>query len=159
LSKQRKFPQKLFLVSKLTLFFFSFFQSNLYSADPGVAAIKAENAPYNQALKTMQAKAEQQELMKTQMPQAAAKQQEGAVVIVDPVTRAQDFKEAFTFLSTHKAGSMISFEMQSGEKLTNILDVSVMKGGSLLIFKINSTQGLKYKVAKIEDIKSLGTEP
>lgn len=118
--------------------------------------IKASNAPYNQALKSMEAKAEQKQLAQTQ--QAAISQKSPEVMIIDPSIRAQDFKEAFTYLMQYKAGSPIFFELQDKEKLYNVLDISLMKGGSLMIFKINTTQGMKYRVIKVEDIFSIGND-
>lgn len=132
----------------------------LQAAAPQGISIKQENAPYNQALQKMETKAEDKQLMKTQAAAASSAKQAGesSVVIVDPLTRATDFKEAFTYLNQYKAGSSIFFELQNKERLYNIVDLAVMKGGSLVIFKMNTTQGQKVKVVKTEDINSLGTD-
>lgn len=122
-------------------------------------SIKASNTPYNQALKTMTTKAEEKQLMSK--PEQAASSQKISnpeVMIIDPAIRAQDFKEAFHYLSEYKAGSPLFFELQDKEKLYNVLELSLMKGGTLVIFKMNTTQGLKYRVVKTEDIISIGND-
>jgi hypothetical protein len=138
----------------LFVFMFGMLCSVLHAADG--PDIKASNSPYNQALKSMEAKAEQKQLAQTQ--QAAISQRGPEVMVIDPSIRAQDFKEAFTYLMQYKAGSPIFFELQDKEKLYNVLDISLMKGGSLMIFKINTTQGMKYRVIKVEDIFSIGND-
>jgi len=132
----------------------------LQAAAPQGISIKQENAPYNQALQKMETKAEDKQLMKTQAAAASSAKQAGesSVVIVDPLIRATDFKEAFTYLNQYKTGSSIFFELQNKERLYNIVDLAVMKGGSLVIFKMNTTQGQKVKVVKTEDINSLGID-
>jgi hypothetical protein len=123
-------------------------------------SIKAENAPYNQMLQKMETKTEDKLAMKSQAAAAAGAKGSGdaSVVIVDPLVRASDFKEAFTYLLQYKAGAPIFFALQNGERLYNVIDLSVMKGGSLVIFKMNTTQGQKLKVVKTEDIISLGVD-
>jgi hypothetical protein len=121
-------------------------------------SVKEETAPYNQMLQKMETKAENTQLKKAQAAALGASSKDTSVVIVDPVTRAADFKEAYTFLTQYKAGAPIYFELQNGEKLYNVIEISVMKGGSLMIFKTNSTQGQKFKVVKTEDIVSLGSD-
>ena len=127
------------------------------AADTGVD-IKAGNAPYNQALKTMEAKAEQKQLLQSTQAATSQKLTSPEVMIIDPSVRAQDFKEAFTYLMQYKAGAPLFFELQDKEKLYNVLELFLMKGGTLVIFKINTTQGLKYRVVKTEDIVSIGND-
>jgi hypothetical protein len=132
---------------------------SFYVLGADTLGIKAGNAPYNQALKTMESKAEDKQIMKqTQQAASSFKSAGSEVMIVEPSVRAQDFKEAFHYLSEYKAGSPLFFELQDKEKLYNVLDLSLMKGGTLVIFKINTTQGLKYRVVKTEDIVSLGND-
>lgn len=132
------------------------------AASPDTSSIKANNAPYNQALKTMEAKAETKQILKqTKEKEAATSSQKISspeVMIIDPAVRAQDFKEAFSYLSEYKAGSPLFFELQDKEKLYNVLDLSLMKGGTIVIFRMNTTQGLKYRVVKTEDIVSIGND-
>ena len=106
----------------------------------------------------MEAQAEQKQILQTAQAGAAEKTQGPEIMMIDPLTRAQDFKEAFTYLSLYKTGSLIYFELASHEKLYNILDLSLMKGGTLVIFKLNTTQGVKYRVVKTEMISSIGND-
>lgn len=137
-----------------------FFLSIAFAQDPMTSSIKQENAPYNEALKTMQTKAEQQMLTKTQTASTAQGQEKttASVMIVDPLVRASDFKEAFGYLSQYKAGTPLYFELDNKEKMYGVADLSIMKGGSLVIFKMNSTTGQKYRVIKTENIVSIGTD-
>jgi hypothetical protein len=121
-------------------------------------AIVGNTAAYTSTLKTMEAKSEQDELLKTTKAGTAQKAYSPEVMIIDPATRAQDFKEAFNYLSLYKAGSPVYFELENNEKLYSVLDFSLMKGGTLVIFKINTTQGIKYRVVKTEAIASIGND-
>lgn len=121
-------------------------------------AIVGNTSAYNSTLKTMEAKSEQDELLKTTKATAVQKATSPEVMIIDPSTRAQDFKEAFNYLSLYKAGSPVYFELENNEKLYSVLDLSLMKGGTLVIFKINTTQGIKYRVVKTETIAGIGND-
>ncbi|MEI8300408.1 MAG: hypothetical protein WCG10_02190 [Chlamydiota bacterium] len=121
-------------------------------------AITGNTAAYNSTLKTMETKSEQDELLKTTKATATQKATSPEVMIIDPATRAQDFKEAFNYLSLYKAGSPVYFELENNEKLYSVLDLSLMKGGTLVIFKINTTQGIKYRVVKTETIAAIGND-
>lgn len=127
---------------------------NGYSVDLS-QNIKASNAPYNQALTEMEAKSESKQMA---AQQAAATQKAGSseVMVIDPLMRAQDYKEAFNYLMQNKSGSSVYFLLQNNEKLMNVLDMTLMKGGTVIIFRINTTQGIRYRVVKTEDIMTLG---
>lgn len=156
MKKLKNWAAKSFLASLFLLIIAPFIG---FSAQNQGMSIKAENAPFNQMLQKMETKKENQLAMTSQAAAAGVKTSgENSVVIVDPLVRAADFKEAFNYLSQYKAGSPIFFALQNGEKLYNIIDLSVMKGGSIVIFKMNSTQGQKIKVVKTEDILSLGID-
>ena len=148
-------------LSQIKYLFLLLLVSSAFGEDPLTTSLKKENAPYNQALKTMQTKAEQDALMKTQAAASSSsidKSSASSLMIVDPQTRALDFKEAFSYLSQNKAGSPLYFELDNKEKITGVIDLSIMKGGSLIIFKMNSTTGQKYRVIKTENIVSIGTD-
>ncbi len=156
MKKQKSWVARSFLAS---LFLQAIAPLYTFSAQNQGLSIKAENAPYNQMLQKMETKKEDTLALKSQTAAVGAKALgETSVVIVDPLVRAQDFKEAFNYLNQYKAGSPIFFALQNGEKLYNVLDLSVMKGGSIVIFKMNSIQGQKIKVVKTEDIVSLGID-
>jgi len=143
---------------KKKLFVLGLMSCLIFGASPEAADIKAFNAPYNQALKTMEMKAEQKQMTAQTGAAMSQKLSSPEVIMIDPSTRAQDFKEAFTYLLQYKGGSPLFFELQDHEKLYNVLDLSLMKGGTMIIFKINTSQGLKYRVVNIEDIRSIGVD-
>ena len=149
-------------VRKLSLFSLSLAllaQSYAADQDPLAASIKKENAPYNEALKTLQTKKEQENIQK--MQGAASTHEKGSspsVMIIDPQTRATDFKEAFSYMATNKAGSLIYIELENQEKVYGVFDLTIMKGGSLVILKMNTTLGQKYRVIKTENLVSIGTD-
>jgi len=84
--------------------------------------------------------------------------QDNEVMLINPQDRAQDFKQAYDFLKDQKAASRVNFMLKDGQMLSKVIDINVMKGGSLLIFQINTTQGIRYQVVKVEDIESVGHE-
>lgn len=155
MKKLKNWAAKSFLASLFLLFIAPFYG---FSAQNQGISIKAENAPYNQMLQKMETKTEDKLAMKSQAAAVSKAPGETSVVIVDPLVRATDFKDAYNFIVQYKAGAPIFFELQNGEKLYNVIDLSVMKGGSIVIFKMNSTQGQKFKVVKTEDITSIGID-
>ncbi len=77
------------------------------------------------------------------------------VMMIPPQLRAQDFKEAFDYLKKIQTQSKITFTLKDGSKLSQILDVSLLPGGTMLNFKINTVQGIQYQIIRVEDIKSI----
>lgn len=135
---------------------FSIFAFPLFAQDID-AGQAAQNALYSKQVKSMQDKAMQEELKKQQAVTAKAPQNQ-EVMIIEPLARAQDLLEAFTYLRSKKPSSPVVFHLASGKIVTSVMDVSVMKGGSLVIFTTNTTQGIKYEVVKTEDIATIGHE-
>ena len=77
------------------------------------------------------------------------------MMIIPPHDRAADLLEAYLFLKQHNIASSILVIMKDKSTLTNILDIQIMKNGTLLIFKVNTLQGEKYMLVKTEDVDSL----
>lgn len=94
---------------------------------------------------------------KLSQEQGAAVHTKGSsdVMIIDPSTRAKDFLEAFHYLRKQKAGSQIVFDLKDGHKISGVTDMKVMDGGSLIIFQLATTQGIKFKVVRIEDLTAI----
>jgi len=90
-----------------------------------------------------------------QVQVAATMPTSGEVMIIDPKARASDLAAAFSFLKKSRASSPIFVELANGQTLTNIQEMTVLKGGTLVIFQINSAQGQRYIVEKIESIESI----
>ncbi len=77
------------------------------------------------------------------------------VMIISPEGRANDLKAAIEYLKKNNPSAKPSVKLTSGTEITNISDVDVMPGGTLLIFKVGTLKGVQYKVVKIEEIDSL----
>lgn len=114
-----------------------------------------EKYPVNKSLNKMESEALKKQVTNSEATHAAASKSASEVMIIEPSTRANDFKEAYQYLRSQKTGSRISFQLSSGPKLSNVVDLDIMKGGSLVIFKMTTTKGLQYKVVRIEDIVSI----
>ena len=92
----------------------------------------------------------------TQMEQEVATLSDAKeVMLIQPQQRAQDFKEAFDYLKKIQTQSKITFVLKDSTKISQILDVTVLPGGTMLNFKLNTTQGIQYEIIRIEDIKSI----
>lgn len=81
---------------------------------------------------------------------AAEKEQQ-----LDPKSRARDYVQAFEILRKEKSVSRVYFKTISGTLLQNIMEMTPMENGSLILFKLNTPQGIKYQVVKVEEIVTL----
>ena len=101
----------------------------------------------------------EQEIAKKQDAAAAAKQAQlmgpSEMMIISPEMRAKDFKNAFEYLKKMNSAAKIAVKLKSGSLITDILGMEVMPGGTMIIFKTNTMQGLKYHVVKIENVESI----
>jgi hypothetical protein len=79
-----------------------------------------------------------------------------SVIVIDPKTRSADYVQAFEFLRKDKPSQKIIIETTAGT-LSNISDVS--SGGTLLIVKYMSNQGVKAQVIPVEQIKEISYSP
>ena len=77
------------------------------------------------------------------------------MMIIPPQARAQDFKEAFDLLKKVKSQDKITFFLKDKSKISGILDVDVLPGGTMINFKVNTTQGVRYQIVRVEDINSV----
>ena len=77
------------------------------------------------------------------------------VMIIAPETRAKDLQEAFEFLKKMSPASKLAVKLINGNTIFEILDMVLMQGGTMIIFRINSIQGQKFQVVKIEDIDTI----
>ncbi|NGX50164.1 MAG: hypothetical protein K1060chlam2_00005 [Chlamydiae bacterium] len=77
------------------------------------------------------------------------------VMIITPASRAKDIHSAFQYLRTMSPATKIGVKLTDGSIISEILDINVMPGGTMIIFKINTMKGEKYRVVKIEQIDSL----
>lgn len=77
------------------------------------------------------------------------------IMIIAPEKRANDLLSAFHFLKKANAAAKIAVRLNDGSFITEILEMELMPGGTMIIFKMNSMKGQQYKVVKIEDIDTL----
>lgn len=95
--------------------------------------------------------------MQLQSVQALSSMMEGrSTMIIDPKARADDYVKAFDFLRQEKSVSKIFFNIRGGMKISNVIEIKSMPGNTLIMFRYNSPQGIKFQVVGIEDI--LGIE-
>jgi hypothetical protein len=78
-----------------------------------------------------------------------------SVLSIDPKARAQDYQQAFEALRKEKTPPKIAFELYDGTTISNILDMTLMANGNIILFRVNTPQGIKMQTVKVEDIKSL----
>ena len=74
------------------------------------------------------------------------------VLIVEPEARSKDLASAFAFLKKASPATKTTVKLSNGDEIGDILSIDPMEGGTLVIFKINTMQGVKYRVEKIEAI-------
>ncbi|MBI3211335.1 MAG: hypothetical protein HYZ47_01440 [Simkania negevensis] len=77
------------------------------------------------------------------------------MMLIPSAMRAKDLQEAFGYLRQMTPSGKIGMELQDGSVITEILDLKVMSEGTMIIFKINSVQGVKFRAVKVEEIKRL----
>ena len=88
---------------------------------------------------------------KAQAPKGAQE-----IMMISPDKRAHDFVEAFKVLSIGQMREKITFFLTDKSKISNIMEIDVLPGGTMVSFKLNSTKGIKYKIVPIEQIESVG---
>jgi hypothetical protein len=76
-------------------------------------------------------------------------------VCIDPKARAMDFQQAFELLRKEKTANKVQFVLDNGKTISNIVDIVILSNGSMILFKINSQQGIKYEVVPVENIESI----
>ncbi len=79
-----------------------------------------------------------------------------SMITIDAKTRAEDYQKAYLLIRKDKPSSRIFFKLADGTILSNIVDITVLENGTLLLFKTTTTQGLKYNVIPVEEIIALG---
>ncbi len=75
-----------------------------------------------------------------------------SLMMIDPKERAADFIKAFETLRKEISPAKIYFHIIKGSPISNIMDVSLMENGTLLIFRVSTSQGPQYKIVPIEDV-------
>ena|ERR1700722_9372967 len=77
------------------------------------------------------------------------------VMTIDPKMRAADLMQAFETLRREKTTAKVVFQLANGKTLTNIIEMTLMTNGSVILFRYNTPQGIQLQVVPTEEIVSL----
>jgi hypothetical protein len=73
-------------------------------------------------------------------------------MMISPSSRAMDFQQAFEQLRKEKTAGKVYFQLSDGSTISNVIDMTLMPNSTLIIFRYNSNQGVRFQVVKVEDI-------
>lgn len=102
-----------------------------------------------------QSKLKKEEVKIIPMPTSSQQTAQRSIMIVQPKEKAADFIQAFELLKKEKPSSRIFFKLYSGKTINNILEVSMLDNGTLILFKVPTSQGTKSHVVSTEDIEEI----
>lgn len=77
------------------------------------------------------------------------------MMMINPAFRALDLQQAFEMLRKEKTTGKVYFQLTDGSTISNIIDMTLMSNSTLILFRFNSTQGIRFQVVKVEDIVGL----
>lgn len=77
------------------------------------------------------------------------------IMIISPKSRTHDLLSAFQFLKKMSPATKVGVRLTDGSVISEILDMDVMPEGTMIIFKINTLKGQKFKIVNIENIEAL----
>jgi hypothetical protein len=78
-----------------------------------------------------------------------------AIMSIDPQVRALDLKDAFDRLRQEKTSNKVFFDLSDGTRISNVIEMSVIGKGTLVLFKVSSMQGIKLQVVPVEKIVTI----
>jgi len=78
-----------------------------------------------------------------------------ATLALDTKSRALDYQQAFELLRKEKPANKVYFQLSDGSKISQIIDMKIMGHGSLILFRFESPQGIKFQTVQVEDIVAL----
>jgi hypothetical protein len=76
------------------------------------------------------------------------------IFVIEPKNRAEDINKAFKYLQQAKPSSKISIKTPLG-LIPNILGITTIGNGTIIILKTSTLQGIKYEPVFIEDVITL----
>jgi len=79
-------------------------------------------------------------------------------LLIDPKSRAHDFAQAFELLRREKPTLKINIQTPNGP-IANVAELTAADNGTLMLVKVPFSQGTKYLVVPIEDIKEIAYSP
>lgn len=93
------------------------------------------------------------------LPAAAAVSKDAHnLIVIEPKSRAKDYAQAFELLRKDKPSQKINIQTSSGT-LANVAELTPAENGTLMLIKVPFTQGTKYLIVPIEDIKEISYSP
>lgn len=141
------------------LLLFSVISLSLYGAGPTIyMAPPASKPTAKQTTKKPLPQKSPSKIEKSVAATTIASKGPTEMMIISPEGRAQDIKAAIQFLKKQTPSSKPAIQLTNGTILSGIIDVDVMPGGTLLIFKVTSLKGMKYLIEKIEHIDTIVTD-
>jgi hypothetical protein len=87
--------------------------------------------------------------------EASSPKQPSSQYAIDGKSRAHDYLQAFDLLKKEKTANKVQFVLKDNSLITNIIDIQLMEQGSLMVFRFNTTQGIRYRVVPLEEIVRL----
>jgi len=91
-------------------------------------------------------------------PAVAAVQETRSSLIIEPKSRAHDFAQAFDLLRRERPTLKINIQTTNGT-LANVSELSAAENGTLMLVKVPYSQGTKYLIVPIEEIKEIAYSP
>lgn len=76
-------------------------------------------------------------------------------MMISPTSRAADFQQAFEQLKKEKSAGKVYFQFADGSTITNVIDMNAMANSTLILFRYNSSQGIRFQAVKVEDIVNI----
>lgn len=104
--------------------------------------------PAQQQMQQQQAAAMKKEMQAiSQMTQSSR-----SIMIIDPKDRANDYVKAWEMLKLEKSMAKVSFELSDGTMISNVIDMKLMPGNTLIVFRYSTPQGILFQVVEVEDL-------
>lgn len=95
-----------------------------------------------------------EELPPTSLAKEASAQ---SYMIIPPNHRMSDYQQAFELLKKEKTSGKVYFQLTNGTTIGNVIDMTPMAHSTLVLFRYNSSQGIKFQVVKVEEIANIGS--
>lgn len=145
--------KKAFLILFLLNGAFLYAQEAIYSVSPTTYY----NMQSSQSSKQKQQTTDHPTVTDKQKATASTTQRIGQseVMMINPEMRSKDLQECFDYLRKMSPASKLAVKLSNGTMVSEILDMQLMKGGTMIIFRTNSVQGQKFQVVKVEDIDTI----
>ena len=78
-----------------------------------------------------------------------------STIVIEAKGRAEDIVKAYDLLKREKPTLRISAHTYSGAILSNVVEITAMPNGTLLLFRVSSTQGIKNVFVPVDDVIDL----